>query len=129
MCVSAETGNVSAAADFLVHMSSSVSVRRVASEGYLVPANLEVALSQDFLQPGRAPDNAEVFTNAVRSIVLPPLIEDEAALELAVSDSLEEMLTVPVIDDLEALTQRIDEESRVVLDPEGLAEETGSESP
>ena len=43
MCVSAATGNTIAAADFLVHMASSVSVRRVATEGYLVPANLEVA--------------------------------------------------------------------------------------
>ena len=55
MCVSAATGNTTAAADFLVHMASSVSVRRVATEGYLVPANLEVALSPDFLQPGPRP--------------------------------------------------------------------------
>lgn len=130
MCVSAGTGNVTAAADFLVHMASSVSVRRVASEGYLVPANLEVALSTDFQQPGRAPDHAQVFTNAVRSIVLPPLIDDQAELELVVSESLDELLTAPILADLEALTTQIDEESRVVLDPEGLAEEEAeSESP
>ena len=80
MCVSAATGNTTAAADFLVHMASSVSVRRVATEGYLVPANLEVALSTDFLQPGRAPDHAQAFVNAVRTIVLPPLIDDEPEL-------------------------------------------------
>jgi len=123
MCVSAETGNAPAAADFLVHMSSAVSVRRVASEGYLVPANLEVAFSPDFVQPGRAPDHAEVFTSAVRQTVLPPLLESEPELELAVSDSLQELLTAPVLTDLEELTARIDEESRAVLDPEGLAEE------
>jgi hypothetical protein len=55
--------------------------------------------------------------------VLPPLIDDEAALELVVADSISEMLTAPVLTDLEALTRRIDEESRTVLDPEGLAEE------
>lgn len=130
MCVSADTGNTAAAADFLVHMASSVSVRRVASEGYLVPANLEVALSSDFLQPGRAPDHAEVFTNAVRSIVLPPLIDDQPELELVVSESLDELLTEPILTDLEALTEQIDLESRTVLDPEGLAEEEAeSESP
>ena len=123
MCVSATTGNTTAAADFLVHMASSVSVRRVATEGYLVPANLEVALSPDFLQPGRAPDHAQAFVNAVRTIVLPPLIDDEPELELVVSESLDELLTAPILTDLEALTARIDQESRVVLDPEGLAEE------
>ncbi|MGZ8738484.1 MAG: ABC transporter substrate-binding protein [Nocardioides sp.] len=130
MCVSADTKNVTAAADFLVHMASSVSVRRVASEGYLVPANLEVALSTVFLQPGRAPDHAAVFTNAVRSIVLPPLIDDQPELELVVSESLLELMTEPVLTDLEALTEQIDLESRSVLDPEGLAEEQAeTESP
>ncbi len=130
MCVSADTANPTAAADFLVHMASSVSVRRVASEGYLVPANLEVALSTDFQQPGRSPDHAEVFTNAVRSIMLPPLIDDQSELELVVSGSLDDLLTEPILTDLEALTAQIDLESRTVLDPEGLAEEQAeSESP
>ena len=130
MCVSAGTANATAAADFLVHMASSISVRRVASEGYLVPASLEVALSSDFLQPGRAPDHAQVFTNAVRTIVLPPLIDDQPELELVVSESLDELLTEPILTDLDALTEQIDLESRTVLDPEGLAEEEAeSESP
>jgi multiple sugar transport system substrate-binding protein len=128
MCVSADTRNTAAAADFLVHMASAVSVRRVASEGYLVPANLEVAYSTDFIQPGRAPDHGQVFTNAIRTIVLPPLLDDEPELELTVADELEELLLAPVLTDLEALTAEIDEESRTILDPEGLAEEQ-SESP
>ena len=123
MCVSADTANTTAAADFLVHMNSGVSVRRVASEGYLVPANLEVAFSPDFLQPGLEPDHATVFTNTVRTIVLPPLIDDQPEVELAVSDSLDELLTAPILTDLEALTAQIDLESRSVLDPEGYAEE------
>lgn len=130
MCVSGGTDNVTAAADFLVHMTSSASLRSVASEGYLVPANLEVAVSTAFLQPGLAPDHAQVFTNAVRSIVLPPLIDDQSELELVVSESLDELLTAPILADLEALTTQIDEESRLVLDPEGLAAESAeSESP
>lgn len=128
MCVSADTANAAAAADFLVHMASSVSVRRVASEGYLVPANLEVALSSVFVQPGQAPDHSAVFTNAIRTIVLAPLIDDGPELELVVSESLEELLTEPILTDLEALTTQIDEESRTVLDPEGLAEELAEES-
>ena len=128
MCVSADTGNVTAAADFLFHMASGVSVRRVASEGYLVPANLEVAFAPEFVQPGLAPDHAAVFTNAIRTIVLPPLIDDQAELELAVGESLDELLTAPILTDLEELTAQIDLESRSVLDPERYAEETAEET-
>lgn len=118
MCLSADTGNAPAAANFLTYLSSSVAVRRVASEGYLVPANLQVALSPDFLQPGRAPDHADVFNRAVRNIVVPPLIEEPAELELAVSDRLQEMLMAPILTDLDSLTAEIDQESRKVIGPE-----------
>ncbi len=126
MCLSADSGNVPAAADFLVHMASSVSVRRLVSTGHLVPANLEVALSDDFLQPGREPLHGEVFTNAVRSIMLPPLIDDWSSLENAVARSLDTLLIAPMLADLEALTTRIDEQSRTVLAPD--AEPTDDES-
>lgn len=131
MCVSADTGNVTAAADFLVHMASSVSVRRLVSTGSLVPANLEVALSDDFLQPGREPLHAQAFTNTVRTIVQPPMLDNLTSLEDAVHGSLQTLLTAPVLADLEALTTRIDLESREVLQPEGEepTEDAGSESP
>ena len=129
MCVSAGTGNATAAADFLVHMSSPVSIRRVVSAGHLVPANLEVALSDDFLQPGRVPFHSKVFTNSVRAVVLPPLIDNGAALEDAVHNAITTMLVAPVITDLEALTQRIDEQSRTVLSPESSQPTDATESP
>ena len=129
MCVSADTGNLTAAADFLVHMASPVSVRRLVSPGSLVPANLEVALSDDFLQPGREPFHGAVFTNSVRSIVQPPLLDNWSALEDAVHSSIVTLLIAPVITDLELLTQRIDEQSQTVLAPDEETEEPESESP
>jgi len=130
MCVSSDTGNSTAAADFLVHMTSPVSTRRLVTAGHLVPANLEVALSEDFLQPGRQPHHAEVFTNSVRTIVQPPLLDSWAALEEAVDSSIRTLLVAPVITDLEALTQRIDEESQTVLSPGSEeTEDTETESP
>ncbi len=129
MCVSAGTGNPTAAADFLAHMSSPVSIRRVVSADHLVPANLEVALSDDFLQPGRAPLHSRVFTNSVRSIVLPPLLDNWVALEDAVHNGITTMLTAPVITDLDALTLRIDEQSRTVLSPQGSESTDATESP
>jgi multiple sugar transport system substrate-binding protein len=118
MCVSRDTGNLTAAADFLVHMTSPVSVRRLVSSGSLVPANLEVALSDDFLQPGREPQHAQVFTNSIRQVVLPPLLESWSDLEAAVHSDIMTMFVAPVITDLEPLTQRIDEDSRTVLAPD-----------
>ncbi len=55
MCLSAQSEDGAEAADFMVHALSSVSVSRVVRAGYLAPANLEVALSDEFLQPGRQP--------------------------------------------------------------------------
>lgn len=126
LCLSADAASTPAAADFLVHLTSTPSVQRVALTGYLVPANLEVALSDDFLQPGRAPAHSGVFNTSVRSISFPPLAIDWPALEDAVADSLQQLLNQPVIDDLGMLTEQIDEESRTVLDPETVEP---SESP
>lgn len=122
LCVSAEAASLPEAADFLVHAASAESVSRVASEGYLTPANLEVALSDDFLQPGRLPRHSWVFNTAVRSVRTLPLLDSWDELGLAVADTLREMVNVVVLD-LDAVTERIDLESREVLDPEGLAEE------
>ena len=69
LCISADTEDARHAADFLVYVLSEEAVAQVASQGYLVPANVEVATSDDFLQPGRLPANAAVFNSSVRDIV------------------------------------------------------------
>ena len=120
LCLSAEAGDAAASADFMVDFLSARSVQRVVRAGYLVPANLEVALSEDFLQPGRLPRHSGVFNNSVRSIQFPPLLTTWLELERAVAGSLEDLLNEPVLDDLEALTETIDEQSRAVLDPESV---------
>ncbi|MFC4783503.1 ABC transporter substrate-binding protein [Nocardioides sp. MAHUQ-72] len=123
LCVSADSVSTPEAADFLVRVLSTASVNRVAQTGYIVPANLEAAASDSFLQPSRQPAHPAVFNSSVRSVHLPPLIDHGPELESAVADSLDELFTVPVLD-LDAITEQIDEESRKVLDPE-----SGSESP
>nr|WP_281385944.1 extracellular solute-binding protein [Nocardioides luti] len=121
LCLSADAASTPEAADFLFHAVSTPSVQKVTRTGYLAPANLEVALSDDFRQPGRLPDQATVFTTSVRSMVIPPLLDNWSELEAAVAPTLEELLTIPVIDDLTALTEEIDAESRTVLDPESAS--------
>lgn len=117
ICVSSSTPNTAQAADFLVDAISTEAVSRVTRAGYLVPANQQVALSDDFLQSTRQPEHAGVFITSIRSTRIPPLVPDQAALEDAVAVSLDELVNGGPAIDLEALTARIDEESRTVLTP------------
>ena len=126
VCLSADAADAASAADFMVNFLSIPSVKRVVQAGYLVPANLEVALSDDFLQAGRLPLHAGVFNASVRSIEFQPLLTTWMELERAVASGLEQLLNEPVLDDLDALTEQIDLDSRTVLDPESV---TPSESP
>ena len=78
LCISSQTATLPAAADLLVYLVSSEAVARVTSAGYLVPANLEVARSNDFLQPQLQPAQAGLFTDSIRSMRLLPLIDSYA---------------------------------------------------
>ncbi|WP_244931657.1 extracellular solute-binding protein [Nocardioides sp. W7] len=122
-CIASGGASVPEAADFLIYALSTEAVRLVARSGYLVPVNQEVALTDDFLQPDRQPEHAAVFTSSIRALRIPPLLDVWPALDQAVTPLLDEMFSVPVLDDLEDLTTRIDEASRTVLDPEDPADE------
>jgi multiple sugar transport system substrate-binding protein len=122
LCISREAASAAKAADLLAYLTSTESVRRVVQAGYLAPANLTVAYSDDFLQPGRLPEHSAVFNSAVRSMRDAPLLESWDELDEAVADSLQELVYAPGVLDLDAMTTRIDEESRAVLDPEAATE-------
>ncbi|PVG81759.1 hypothetical protein DDE18_17480 [Nocardioides gansuensis] len=128
LCLSAETEHVNDAADFMAYAVSDSAVETVTRTGYVVPANTEVAGSNVFREPGRMPYHAEVFTSSIRGMVVPPLLDDTAALEAAVHPYLVDLLTAPGVLDLEAATQVIDEESRTVLAPEETSEGDPEES-
>ncbi|MDP3890810.1 extracellular solute-binding protein [Nocardioides sp.] len=128
MCLARDTEHTSSAADFLAYIVSADAVGEVARAGRMVPANLEVAESVAFLQPGLQPAHAGVFNVAVRDIVLSPLLDTWDELDAAVSPLLHEMLTDPLLADLGALTEEIDETSRTVLSPEDGSEDPDEES-
>jgi multiple sugar transport system substrate-binding protein len=118
VCVAeGDQDRVEQAADFLVHLVGDQAVAELAATGYVMPTNLEVAFSPEFLQPGREPEHSTVFNEAVGSIVLPPLIDVWRDLELVVRHDLAELLTEPVVVDLEAELAEIDERSQMVLGP------------
>ena len=122
LCMSRKTASMTAAADFMVHELSSDSVSRVTRTGYLAPANLEVALSDTFLQPGREPEHSTIFNLTVRSLQLAPLIDTLPELERAVRPDLEQLVYGVGALDLDGVTQQIDEKSRPILDPEVVSE-------
>jgi multiple sugar transport system substrate-binding protein len=129
MCLSRTAASVPLAADFLVHELSADSVGQVTRTGYIAPANLEVALSDTFLQPGRMPLHSAVFNTSVRSISLPPLIDTLGQVEAAVQPTLEQLVYGVGVLDLDGLTEQIDEESRAILSPPEEPSETPTESP
>jgi len=122
MCLSRKAASTSAAADFMVYELSVPAVTRVTRTGYLLPANLEVALTDAFLQPGRMPDQAVVFNNSIRSMRLAPMIDNLPELEAAVQPSLDQLVYGVGVLDLDAVTQEIDDTSTTVLDPESASE-------
>ncbi|WP_164477786.1 ABC transporter substrate-binding protein [Nocardioides pantholopis] len=128
ICISARSASVPQSADFLVHALSTDAVAEVTEAGFLAPANQTVALNDAFLQPDRAPEHATVFTGGVSSMVLPPLLTTWPELDATVNPMLAELMNVSIIEDLGEATERIDEASRTVLDPESL-EESAEESP
>lgn len=129
ICISAAPRSVSAAADFVVHAISTETVSQVASAGYLVPANNEVAESDSFLQRDQLPAHAEVFNRSIRDIVTPPALGSWEDLNEALHDQLYELFYARVLEDLQAAAQAIDETSRTVLSPptEDETDDPGSE--
>ncbi|MCX6400841.1 MAG: extracellular solute-binding protein [Propionibacteriales bacterium] len=118
-----------ASANFLTYLVSDEAVARVAETGYIQPTKLTVAFSADFLQPNLAPEHAMVFNDVVRSIVLPPLMQQGDELQALITPDMKALLTNPVLTDLQEELRAIDEKSRALLDPDYEPEDEPSDDP
>lgn len=118
LCISSDNENLARTADFLVTLIGDEAVAEVAREGYLVPANLEVALGDEFLQPLQMPRNANIFNTSVRDLVVNDLLDPSSPLAQAVQPAVRDLFTAPTLDDLDQRTTLIDTVSRSVLDPD-----------
>ena len=128
LCISAESENVGDAADFIAFAVSDAAIATVSSTGYIVPANTQVAASDDFLAPDDEPASAGAFNSSIRYMVIPPFIDQRDELVDAVTPLLDRLVTAPGILDLEQVTEEIDTASRAILSPEEETEETESPS-
>lgn len=127
LCLSKDSEVQGDAADFIAYAVSDAAISTVATTGYIVPANTEVASSPDYLAPGLQPAHSGIFTDSIRYMEVPPFIDDRVALVEAVTPLLERLVTAPGTLDLDQTTEEIDDASRAILSPEET--ESPSESP
>ncbi|WP_139306450.1 ABC transporter substrate-binding protein [Nocardioides exalbidus] len=128
LCLSADSKVTGDAADFIAYAVSDAASATVAKTGYIVPANTEVASSDDFLAPELEPADAAVYNASIRYMVVPPFIDQRLELIEAVTPFLERMVTAPGVLDLDLVTEQIDEASQAILSPPDETE-TPTETP
>lgn len=112
-------GRADASANFLTYLVGDEAVRRLAETGSIQPAKRTISLTDDFMQPDLAPEHAAVFTDAVRTIELSPLMAQGAELAALVAPDIRALLlTAPDLTDLQESLRAIDEKSQSLLDPD-----------
>jgi multiple sugar transport system substrate-binding protein len=131
LCLSNDSDVVGDAADFIAYAISDAAISTVASTGYIVPANTQVAASPDFLAPELEPANSTVFNTSIRYMEVPPFIDQRLELVEAVTPLLERLVTAPGVLDLDLITEQIDQASQAILSPEETESptETPTETP
>ena len=81
LCISADSEVTDDAADFIAYAVSDAAIATVSATGYIVPANTQVAASDDFLAPDDEPANSAVFNASIRYMVVPPFIDQREELD------------------------------------------------
>ena len=127
LCLSASGEHQEAAADFLAWATAEDGAAILAETGAVVPAHVPTLNSPAYLRTGTSPQNAQVFVDAVARAEVHPYVPGWPDVMEAVQSELDELFYAPVID-LDTLLPRIDEQSREILDPASL-EDDSSESP
>ncbi len=115
LCLSATTPHPERTADFLAYVASDEGSALLAETGYVVPPNLAAAHSASFLQPGRAPASAAVFSAGVRDIQPMPAVAAWPAVEKMAGPLLTGLFYEPVIDPLSIRLDALDNASVPLL--------------
>lgn len=115
LCLSATTLHPEETADFLAYAVSAEGASLLAETGYVVPTNLVAVHSAAFLQPGRAPASAGVFSSAVRDIRPMPMIDGWSDVVRMADPLLSDLFYEPVIDPLMLRLEVLDNASVPLL--------------
>jgi multiple sugar transport system substrate-binding protein len=116
-CMSADTAQPDAAADFLTYATGEAGAETLAETGAVVPAYLPALKSEAFTQPDQRPESAVVFDEALARSSTIPFEAGWTELVQQVDPELDRMFFDPVID-LDTLLPQIDLESEAYLAPE-----------
>lgn len=116
-CISAESANIAAAADFLAFAAGEEGSTIMARSGYTVPTNLQVLNSPAFTNPAQQPVNSFIFSEAVRRTEPVPFVPAWSSVLQEIRPLMQRLFYAPVID-LDMLLEEIDMRSQTVLPPE-----------
>ncbi|MCZ4499559.1 MAG: hypothetical protein JWQ74_2112 [Marmoricola sp.] len=111
LCLSSTSNHVDQAADFIAYVASKNGSSVLAETGFVVPTNLDAEHSDAFLQPGRQPVDAAVFSSNVRYIQPLPTVPAWTKAAAAAAPELTDLFYDPVIDPLRARLEAIDKDS------------------
>jgi len=117
LCISAKSEHPNKTADFIAYAVSDESSTLLAETGYVVPVNLDVANSDEFLQPGQAPASSSVFVSTVRNIRAFSSADTWPAVESSTAKLLTGLFYDAVIDPLDERLKAIDAASAPLFTP------------
>jgi multiple sugar transport system substrate-binding protein len=126
MCLSEGSQHTKEAADFLAALISDKNAGILAATGYVMPSNVDVLNSDDFLQTGQRPLHSEVFARELRRAQMLPSTTTWPAVEETTGESLNQLFYDPVILPLQDRLKAIDAASVPLLTP---SKATPSSSP
>jgi len=113
-CINKASEHVDRAADFIAFASRDEGAAITAQSGAIVPANLAVLHSEAFTQPGRLPQDEQVFSAALSRTDPMPFSTGWPKVVAQTQPFLDRLFYAPVVD-LDALLPRIDELSAALL--------------
>jgi len=130
LCLSSASEHPDKTADFLAYAVSDDAMALLASTGYVVPTNLDVANSDAFLQPTEQPASAAVFPSTVRSIHSLPNVPTWESVATSTAHFLDGLFYNAVIDPLDERLKAIDAASAPLFTPvPATPSATGSATP
>ena len=123
MCVAAGGSHLDEARQFAAFAAGPAGQRILASSGRIVPSLRSVALSPAFREPGKLPESAHVFLDAIPTLRRTPPLPNWAEIERAADTVLEEAFFEPVIvaqeergrDEITPVLRQLDERTRALF--------------
>jgi multiple sugar transport system substrate-binding protein len=117
LCISEESKHTDEAADFLAKLISEEDSAVLAETGYVMPSNVDVLNSDDFLQTGQRPLHSDVFARELRRAEMLPSTTTWPSVNSAAAQSLTQLFYDPVIAPLQDRLKAIDAASVPLLNP------------